>query len=73
MEDQDIDAMFELIDITHEKYITRAQLVKCLENIKARSEDIEKAKKMLHNKIEKKMFKEIMTEALNSLKATPYV
>lgn len=61
MEQRDLEAMFDLIDLTHSNTISREQLVKCLENVKASREDVLKASKLpLHKTIDKPLFVTLM-------------
>lgn len=72
--DENIEVMFNMIDIHSKGTITGGQLVKCMENLEVPEWHIIKAKATLASKaaIGKKEFRVVLREALNILQLTPY-
>jgi Ca2+-binding EF-hand superfamily protein len=73
---QDIETMYDLIDVTGKGSISLDQLIKCLENLRVDRKEVENVKNSLQSdsvdKIDRKKFFLVVSTALNILRNTPY-
>jgi Ca2+-binding EF-hand superfamily protein len=71
---QDVETMYDLIDVTGKGSITTDQLIKCLENLGVEKKQVESVKNSTNGvqSIDKKKFFSIVSNALNILRDTPY-
>jgi Ca2+-binding EF-hand superfamily protein len=71
---QDVETMYDLIDVTGKGSITTDQLIKCLENLGVDKKQVESVKNSTNGAqtIDKKKFFSIVSNALNILRDTPY-